>query len=347
VSRSGLGGPTALDIESQIGDERRLRDLSVVVLATESSYQVDAARSLLRSGVTVVSTADRPDDVKRLLALEDSASAARASIIVGAAFSPGVSSLLVAHLASYFEQIDVITTARFGTGGPTCAREHHRSMGAAGREIRSAQATRMRAGTGRRLVWFPEPAEARDCYRAGLCEPTLLQRSFPAVRQIQGLQAATRRDRLTARLPMLRPPHPEGLIGATWVEVRGTTASGAVEHRVMAATAPQATGAAAAAAVMAGEALASAPTPGVHTVVSVGSEWASAAELLSKLGQQVTLWSYDGSAIASESGPEALRAARKWQRGRNRLLTNIEIGPRKDEWEDLPKVVGPAADYSP
>jgi hypothetical protein len=34
--------------------------------------------------------------------------------------------------------------------------------------------------------------------------------------------AATRRDRLTARLPMLRRPHPEGTIGALRVEVRGT-----------------------------------------------------------------------------------------------------------------------------
>ena len=33
--------------------------------------------------------------------------------------------------------------------------------------------------------------------------------------------AATRRDRLTMHLPMLRKPHPEGLLGAVRVEVRG------------------------------------------------------------------------------------------------------------------------------
>jgi hypothetical protein len=33
--------------------------------------------------------------------------------------------------------------------------------------------------------------------------------------------AASRRDRLTARLPMLRRPHPEGAVGAVRVEVRG------------------------------------------------------------------------------------------------------------------------------
>ena len=33
--------------------------------------------------------------------------------------------------------------------------------------------------------------------------------------------AANRRDRMTAHLPMLRPPHPEGQLGAVRVEVRG------------------------------------------------------------------------------------------------------------------------------
>ena len=33
--------------------------------------------------------------------------------------------------------------------------------------------------------------------------------------------AATRRDRLTMQLPMLRSPHPEGLLGAVRVELRG------------------------------------------------------------------------------------------------------------------------------
>ena len=38
--------------------------------------------------------------------------------------------------------------------------------------------------------------------------------------------AANRRDRFTARLPMLRRPHPEGGVGAVRVEVRGRRGSG-------------------------------------------------------------------------------------------------------------------------
>ena len=47
-----------------------------------------------------------------------------------------------------------------------------------------------------------------------MCSSDLLERVTVRV-------SATRRDRLTARLPMLTPPHAEGGIGALRVEVRG------------------------------------------------------------------------------------------------------------------------------
>jgi hypothetical protein len=55
----------------------------------------------------------------------------------------------------------------------------------------------------------------------------LLHRSFPEVHRISAKVAATRRDRLTARLPMLRPPHVGGNVGAVRVEARGSVDDGA------------------------------------------------------------------------------------------------------------------------
>jgi hypothetical protein len=49
----------------------------------------------------------------------------------------------------------------------------------------------------------------------------LLQRAEITLQRITARVSATRRDRLTARLPMLAPPHPEGGIGGLRVEVRG------------------------------------------------------------------------------------------------------------------------------
>jgi hypothetical protein len=45
--------------------------------------------------------------------------------------------------------------------------------------------------------------------------------------------SATRRDRFTARLPMLSPPHAEGGVGALRVEARGADATGARVTEVM------------------------------------------------------------------------------------------------------------------
>jgi len=77
------------------------------------------------------------------------------------------------------------------------------------------------SGSGRELCWFPDPVGAEDCYRAALPDALLLVPAFPGVQRVTARLAATRRDRLTARLPMLRPPHPEGGPGAVRVEVRG------------------------------------------------------------------------------------------------------------------------------
>ena len=114
------------------------------------------------------------------------------------------------------------------------------------------------AGSGRELCWFPEPVGAYDCYRAEMASPMLLHDRFPDVGRLSARMSANRRDRLTARLPMLSPPHREGGVGAVRVEVRGADALG---HRVtliagvaeLVATCAAATAVAFAAAVVRGE----------------------------------------------------------------------------------------------
>jgi len=78
-----------------------------------------------------------------------------------------------------------------------------------------------RGGSGRELAVFPDPVGSLDCYRAALPDAVLLHRAFPGAQRIAARQAANRRQRLLALLPMLRRPHPEGRIGAIRVEVRG------------------------------------------------------------------------------------------------------------------------------
>lgn len=198
----------------------------VVVLAG-GGLHAPLAAAIADHGASVVSVSDDLADTRELLDLDDRFRSAGASLVVGAAMSPGLSGVLVRLLAARFAVVEEIHVAVHATAGPACARRHHRSL--AGRAVgwHDGRWIERPAGSGRELCWFPEPVGAHDCYRAEMSDPLLLHRSDPDVARISARMSATRRDRLTARLPMLRPPHPEGGVGALRVEVRGAAADGA------------------------------------------------------------------------------------------------------------------------
>lgn len=214
----------------------------VVVLATPAGTHVDLARALLARNISVVSVSDSIADVNGLLDLDPEARERNRSVVVGAGFSPGLSCVLARHAAADFTAVDEIHVASAGTGGPACARQHHRALGDWAIDWRDGGWVRRRGGSGRELSWFPDPIGGRDCYRAARPEALLLAPSFPGVSRVTARMAATRRDRLTARLPMLRRPHPEGGPGAIRVEVRGwqddqrlVKVFGAMDHPAVAA----------------------------------------------------------------------------------------------------------------
>ncbi len=203
----------------------------VTVLATPTGSHVDRAAQMLAAGSHVVSIADDQDEVEALLALDDVALRHGRSLVVGAGFCPGLSGVLVRLAASQLDVVEAISVAKAGTGGPACARQHHRALQQSGRDWRDGAWELRRGGSGRDLAWFPDPIGARDCYRGALASPILLQREFPDAHRISARMAATRRDRFTGRLPMLRRPHRDGGPGAIRVEVRGRL-NGAVETLV-------------------------------------------------------------------------------------------------------------------
>lgn len=220
----------------------------VVVLATPEGHPGLAARALA-AGAHVVSVADDPAAVEGLLELDDTARAAGRTLVVGAGFSPGLTCVLARHAASTFDEVDEVHVAKAGTGGPACARQHHRALAAETVDWKDGDWLRRPGGSGRELVWFPDPIGGVDCYRAGLPDARLLQPAFPVARRLTSRMAATRRDRLTSRLPMLRPPHKDDM-GAVRVEVRGRQGSlrtvqilGALDRTAVAAGAVAATAA--------------------------------------------------------------------------------------------------------
>ena len=205
-----------------------------VFLLAAPPGQVHVARAAVERGAHVVSIADDVAEVRALLELDATARASGSHVVVGAGFSPGLSCALAALAARALEQVDEVHVAKMGTGGPACARQHHRALAGPAFDWRAGEWERRSGGSGRELCWFPEPVRAVDCYRAALPDAFLLSPAFPGVRRVTARMAANRRDRLTARLPMLRRPHPEGDLGAVRVEVRGRQGSG-LHERVLGA----------------------------------------------------------------------------------------------------------------
>lgn len=196
-------------------------DADVGVLALPAGGHRDAAERLLERGCHVVSCTDDTVEVRALLDLDAEARVRGLSVVVGAGFAPGLSCVLATHAASAYDSVDEVHVAKVGTAGPACARSHHRALAGEALDWRDGAWQRRRGGSGRELCWFPDPVGAQDCYRAALPDALLLLGAFPGVERITARVGATRRDRLTTGLPMLRKPHPEGTIGAVRAEVRG------------------------------------------------------------------------------------------------------------------------------
>lgn len=193
----------------------------VVVVATTAN-QSDLVASLIDHGHHVVSTSDDVDDVRSMSRFTPRVEAQGVSLVIGAAACPGLTGLLVRELSGRVDELDEIHVAFHGTGGPECARQHHRALAGSALGWHDGEWVSRPGGSGRDLLWFPEPVGGKDCYRAALADPILLHEVFPSATRISARMSANRRDRLTARLPMLSPPHPEGGLGAVRVEIRGS-----------------------------------------------------------------------------------------------------------------------------
>jgi saccharopine dehydrogenase-like NADP-dependent oxidoreductase len=201
--------------------DREVLDGAHVLLLATPRRHLASAKVAMEQRVHVISVSDNPEEVRGLLALDAEARERALSVVVGAAFAPGLTCVLARHAASGFDAVLEIHVASLGTGGPACARGHHAALSDDAIDWRDGGWRRRPGGSGRELCWFPDPVGGADCYRAAKPDALILVPAFPGVQRVTARMAATRRDRLTAWLPMLRPPHPEGMLGAVRVEVRG------------------------------------------------------------------------------------------------------------------------------
>ena len=267
-------------------DASDMHAADLVVLARPQPH-INQVQDLMALGTPVVSTSDAISDLERLIELQHRATALGVPIVVGAAMSPGLSGLLARMLAQQLFQLDELHVAMHGTGGPACARQHHEALGSKALGWHDGEWIERPGGSGRELCWFPEPVGPQDCYRAALGDSLLLQRSFPAVCRVSARVSGTRRDRLTARLPMLTPPHREGDLGAVRVEARGADRRGARVTLINGAVGYTAELAAATAAAAALAIIADQVPAGVHSLSDAALAPANLLQRVAQLGVRV------------------------------------------------------------
>lgn len=216
--------------------------------------QAERGAEASASGAHVVSTSGATGDVEALLALDRDVRGRGRTVVVGAAFSPGLSCVLARHGARKSGDPHEVRVAAIGAGGPACAADERRGCGRPGREWDAAAGgwVEVGPGSGRELCWFPEPVSARDCYRGEFSEAVLLHDAFPAAGRISARRAASRVElalgrlpapfaevgRLLARRPRVSGPDKEGEIGAVRVDVAGAAGAevlGAIDRPAVAA----------------------------------------------------------------------------------------------------------------
>ncbi|MFZ4718811.1 MAG: hypothetical protein ACOYMR_05275 [Ilumatobacteraceae bacterium] len=236
------------------------------VVLCQPAPHAEVAALFLREGTPVVSISDDLDDLRALLGFSDLTRRHDAALVAGAGMAPGLSGLLARYLVDQLAVVDELHVAIHGTAGPACARQHHQALGDTALGWHDGEWVEPPGGSGRDLVWFPEPVEAHDCYRARLADPLLLRAVFPTASRISARVSATRRDRMTSRLPMLSPPHAGGDIGAVRVEARGADADGGRVTVLAGAAGPTAQLAAAVAAATAIQLVRHGLPTGVHVL---------------------------------------------------------------------------------
>jgi len=242
------GGTTVSDSKVSVRDIREAGDLDVdVTVVTAPDLVRHFVERSLETGSHLVTPVDEPGVLRRALRADETARERHCNLALGTGMAPGLSCVLSRLLGGAgsgrgyrggFDSVEEVHVASAGTGGPTCARRHHSALAAISVDWQEGAWRRRPGGSGRELVWFPDPVGGADCYRAYLADPMLLVGAFPSARRITARIEATRRDRLTSPMPMLRRPHPEGLIGAVRVEMRGFVGAEAVTRAIGASGRP-------------------------------------------------------------------------------------------------------------
>ncbi|MBI2169195.1 MAG: hypothetical protein HYU28_06790 [Actinobacteria bacterium] len=159
-------------------------DVSVVVAALAPGADRSAAEAAVEAGVPFASCADDVEAVRALFDLSPAAHASGVTVVAGAGLAPGLSEVLAAYAAESLQEVDGIDVARFSASGRACQLVAARAARGRATDFEGGALGRPRAGSGRRLVYFPPPVGPQDCRRAESAVPLLARRAVSGLRRV-------------------------------------------------------------------------------------------------------------------------------------------------------------------
>jgi hypothetical protein len=190
-----------------------------VAVAAEAGVERAVVERALERRVSVACSSDDPDGVRSLFDLDDVAREAGTAVAASCGLAPGLSDVLARHAADALEVATEVHVARAGWAGPECAGMLRRAHRGVALEWRDGAWVRERAGSGRQIVWFPDPVGGLDCRRAASAQAQLLVGALPRLSRASMRVAHGQLEGHLRRRP--RQADSEGDWGAAWVEVRG------------------------------------------------------------------------------------------------------------------------------
>ena len=169
--------------------------------ATVSGYDVAAsaigpfylfeelvASAVVDAGVPYVSICDDYDGTQAVLGLDARARQAGVAVLTGLGWTPGISNVLARKAADALEEVEEVNVSWAGSasdseGFAVILHTIHIFTGQVP-SYRDGRELRVRAGSGRERVRFPEPVGQVDVYHVGHPEPVTIPRFMPGVRTV-------------------------------------------------------------------------------------------------------------------------------------------------------------------
>jgi lysine 6-dehydrogenase len=192
-----LGGPSdrvrpvTVDVTDKVSGLQAFSSADVVASAAGPAYLLEepAVSLATETGTPYVSLADDLATTRSVFALNTAAEESGATVVSGCGLAPGLSNLLVdlcAHELETVEEIDIaIARSSAESDGDATAMHFLFELTQPAPSISQHKLTEERAGTGPRLVYFPEPVGWVETFRCGHPEIKTLPLRFGDMRSLQ------------------------------------------------------------------------------------------------------------------------------------------------------------------